>query len=140
MSADQVGEALEHESGLLALAGTADMREVVSRASVGDQDAQLGLSVYVHRLRSAIGAMTAALGGLDALVFTGGVGENAPVVRGAATAGLEYLGVALNQGLNAAARSDANISTERAPVQSLVVTAREDLEIAREVRQVLALH
>jgi acetate kinase len=81
--------------------------------------------------------MAAALSGVDALVFTGGVGENAPVVRAGAVAGLEFLGVAVNPGRNAAARGDADISAAGAPVAALVVTAREDLEIAREVREVL---
>jgi acetate kinase len=137
LSAEQVSDALEHRSGLLGIAGTADMREVVERMNSGDPLARLAFDVYLHRLRAAIAAMTAALGGLDALVFTGGVGEHAPAVRSGAATGLEYLGVALNHGLNAAAGGDANISAERAPVQTLVVTAREDMQIARETRAVL---
>ena len=81
--------------------------------------------------------MAAALSGVDALVFTGGVGEHAPVVRAGAAAGLEFLGVAVNHGRNAAARGDADVSADGADVATLVVSAREDLEIAREVRHVL---
>jgi acetate kinase len=112
----ELGNALEHGSGLQGLADTADMRAVLERARGGDHVAQLAFDVYVHRLRGAIGAMAAALGGVDALVFTGGVGERAPAVRDAATEGLGLLG--------------------DAPV--LVVEAREDVEIARQVRSVLA--
>ncbi len=138
MSPDALTDALEHESGLLGLAGTADLREVVDRAPT-EPAARLALDVYVHRLRSAIAALTASLGGLDVLVFTGGVGENAPTVRALAAAGLEYLGVAVDQGSNAVARADANISADGARVQTLVVTAREDVQIADETRQVLGL-
>ena len=77
----ELSEALEHESGLLGLAGTADMREVIDRTEGGDQLATLALEVYLHRLRAAIAAMAASLQGLDVLVFTGGVGERAPLVR-----------------------------------------------------------
>jgi acetate kinase len=107
----EMAEALEHSSGLLALAGTADMRELLERDDAG---AQLALGVYVHRLRAGIASMAAALGGADAIVFTGGVGENSPEIRRRALEGLGFL--------------DA---------RELVVAAREDLEIARQVRSAL---
>jgi acetate kinase len=127
--------ALEHESGLLALAGTPDMREILAR---DDPDARLGLAVYVHRLRAGIAAMAAALGGLDALVFTGGVGENAARVRAEAAAGLAFLGVDLDVEANADAQPDAEVTAPEARVRTLVVEAREDLEVARGTRQALA--
>jgi acetate kinase len=133
-----MSEALEHESGLAGLAGSADMREVLARAEAGDAEARLARDVYVHRLRAGIAAMTAALGGLDAVVFTGGVGEQAPAIRAAAAEGLRYLGVELDPGANDAATGDADIGAAGAPVRTLVVTAREDLEIARQVRELLA--
>jgi len=117
---------LEHESGLLALAGTADMREI------GDGPA---LDVYLHRLRAGIAGMTAALGGLDALVFTGGVGEHAAGVRRRAADGLGFLGVAVDPSRDDT--TDADISAPGAAVRTLVVTAREDLEIAAAVRAIL---
>src|SRR5262249_347104 len=83
--------ALEHQSGLLGLSGAGDMREVEARAAAGDAAAGLALEVYVHRLRAGIAAMTASLGGLDVLVFTGGVGEHSPEVRGRAADGLGWL-------------------------------------------------
>jgi acetate kinase len=126
MAERDLARALEHESGLLALAGTDDMREVVQRGG-------LALDVYLHRLRAHIAAMTAALGGLDALVFTGGVGERSPEVRAGAAEGLGFLGVAVDAQRNG--RGDEEIGA--GPVRVLVVEAREDLEIARGTRRVL---
>jgi acetate kinase len=133
-----VADALEHRSGLLALAGTADMATVVDAWRRGEPAATLAVDVYVHRLRAAIAAMVAGLGGLDAVVFTGGVGENAPTVRAAALAGLGFLGVTLDaprndQAVDDAAR-EADITADGSTVRTLVVAAREDLEIARGVR------
>jgi acetate kinase len=134
-----VADTLEHQSGLLALAGTADMAAVADAFRRGEPAATLALDVYVHRLRAAIAAMVAGLGGLDALVFTGGVGENAPTVRAAAAAGLGFLGVALDarrndEAVGAAAAPEADLTAEGSTVRTLVVPAREDLEIARGVR------
>jgi acetate kinase len=131
----EMAQALEHDSGLLALAGTADMREVLTRT---DERARLALAVYCHRLRAGIAAMAAALDGLDALVFTGGVGERAAAVRAQAADGLGFLGVGLESARNEAAQGDADISAAGARVRTLVVTAREDLEIAAQVRAVLS--
>jgi acetate kinase len=136
---EQVADALEHRSGLLALAGTADMATVVDAWRRGESAATLAVDVYVHRLRAAIAAMVASLGGLDALVFTGGVGEKAPTVRAAAVAGLGFLGVAIDaprndQAVGTAPAPDADIAADGSTVRTLVVAAREDLEIARGVR------
>jgi acetate kinase len=133
---DDVADALEHRSGLLALAGTADMRQVLAAAGDGDAAAGLALEVYVHRLRAGVASMAAAMGGIDALAFTGGVGENAPAVRARAAEGLAFLGIELDGRFNMSARPDAEIGAEDAAVRTLVVAAREDLEIAREVRQI----
>jgi len=102
-----------------------------------EPEATGAFDVYLHRLCREIAAMTAALGRLDALVFTGGVGEHAPEVRAAVAARLGYLGVGLDAAANATVRADASISAEGAPVATLVVTAREDLEIARLVRELV---
>lgn len=139
MDARELTDALFHRSGLVALAGTADMRAVVERAARRDEAAALALAVYLHRLRAAIAAMTAALGGLDALVFTGGVGERSAQVRSAAAAGLAYLGVVLDPVSNAEHRGgDTDVTGPGAGVRTFVIAAREDLEIARGVRAVLA--
>jgi acetate kinase len=137
LGVDEVSNALEHGSGLRGLAGTADMREVLDRARAGDEDAVLARDTYVHRLRALIAAMTAALGGLDALVFTGGVGERSSAIRSAAAAGLEFLGVAVDRALDDAAQPDADVSAAGAAVRTLVIAAREDVEMAREARALL---
>ncbi|MEO5723800.1 MAG: acetate/propionate family kinase [Ilumatobacteraceae bacterium] len=137
LSAHDVSTALEHESGLLALAGTADMRVVEARAAAGDSAAELALDVYVHRLAAAIASMAVAADGLDVLVFTGGVGEHSSTVRALATARLAFLGVRIDDGLNRTAVSDADITDVRGAIRTLVVTAREDIQIASEVRQLI---
>ena len=138
MTEAELAEALDQRSGLQALAGTADMREVLERMSGGDQPAQLAFDVYIHRLRSLVASMAAAMGGLDVLVFTGGVGENAPEVRAATVAGLRFLGLAIERALNASVETDTDISAADARLPTLVVKAREDVEVAREVRRILA--
>ena len=135
----QLANSLEHESGLEGLAGTPDMREVLEREARGDESATMALGVYIHRLRAAIAAMVAALGGLDALVFTGGVGERAVEVRARAAAGLGFLGIELDDAANGEeARGDHDVGAAGARVGALVIASREDLEIARGVREVLA--
>jgi acetate kinase len=138
LSEQALSTALEHESGLLGLAGTADMREVLARVQSGDGDAQLALDVYVHRLRAGIAEMAAALGGFDVLVFTGGVGERSAEIRARAVAGLGFLGAALDGEANAAAQPDAELGAADAAVRVFVVRAREDLEIARQARALLS--
>jgi len=113
------------------------MKQVLESRAGGDAQAALGVAVYVHRLRALIAAMTASLGGLDALVFTGGVGEHAAAIREEACAGLRFLGVAIDATANGAAKPDAEITATGSAVRVLVVAAREDLEIAREVRKTL---
>ena len=128
----EVAETLEKRSGLAALAGTPDMREVLAAADRGEPDAVLGLEVYVHRLAAGIAAMAAAAGGLEALAFTGGVGEHAGEVRARAAERLAFLGVAVDPTRDDT--TDGEITAPGALVRTLVVPAREDLEIARGTR------
>lgn len=139
LDAEHVGRELEEHSGLAGLSGgSGDMRDVLAARASGDEHAHLAFDVYVHRLVREIAAMAASLLGLDVLVFTGGVGEHAPAVRAAAAERLGFLGVAVDPGRNATAiGGDANIGALDAPVATLVVEAREDLEIARHTRLVL---
>jgi len=135
----ELAATLEYRSGLTGLAGTGDMREVLSRAAAGDLRAVLGRDVYLHRLRALIGAMAAAMDGLDAIVFTGGVGENAAEIRLRAAAGLGFLGVRVDESRNAGnGADDYEIGADGAPVRAFVIAAREDKQIAGEVRSVLA--
>jgi acetate kinase len=137
LSADEVGTALEHRSGLAGLSGSGDMREVLTRAASGDERSVLARDVYLHRLRGYVASMAAAMGGLDALVFTGGVGENAPEIRSRTMDGLGFLGVRCDPARNEPDGGDREIGAAGAPVRSFVITAREDLEIARQVRRLL---
>ena len=135
----ELGHALEHESGLFGLSGTADMRELLELAADGDEAATLALDVYVHRLSAAVAAMAASLGGLDVLAFTGGVGEHAAKVRRRAADRLAFLGVAIDDRLNEEADGDADISAAGTGVSTVVVASREDLEMARQVRTTLGV-
>lgn len=136
LSPAEVNDGLEHQAGLAGLSGTSgDMQEVMAAAAnVGDRRAGLALDVWIHRLVREIGAMVGVLGGLDVLVFTGGIGEHAPDLRARVAARLAYLGVALDQERNAAARDDTDISALESSGATCVVKAGEDLEIALEVR------
>ncbi len=138
----ELADGLEHRSGLAGLADlpgeSGDIRDVAAAAARGAEAARLALAVHAHRLVAGIAMMAAAMNGMDALVFTGGIGEHQPAVRASAAAGLRFLGVAIDQDANAAARSDADISAPGCRVRTLVVTAREDVEIARQVRSLLA--
>lgn len=136
---DELDDVLEHHSGLKGLSGTSgDMREVLHARSHGDQDATAAFDVFVHSLRREIGGMAASAGGLDLLVFTGGIGEHLPQVRSSAVAGLGHLGVQIDQSRNAAAHADWDISSDRASVRTVVVSASEEAEIARQTCRKLA--
>ncbi|MGH2688049.1 MAG: acetate/propionate family kinase, partial [Actinomycetota bacterium] len=138
LSPDEMADRLERSSGLLGISGiSGDMRRVLEAAGRGDDRARLAIDTWTHRLRSAVGAMAAAMGGVDVVVFTGGVGEHNPGLRERVCDGLAFLGLALDPERNRSAEGDADLSAEDAAVRSLLVRAREDLEIAREVRQVL---
>jgi acetate kinase len=137
LSADEVMTGLDREGGLLGLAGSADMRDVLAGADRGAGDAILALDVYVHRLVGSVASMVAALGGLDALVFTGGVGEHAPGIRKRTVEALGFLGLGLDPARNEAGAVDRDISSAGAVARSFVIEAREDLEIARGVRRLL---
>jgi acetate kinase len=134
LGADELDDLLNRRSGLLGLTGRGDMRDVQDAASRGDEVAEAALDVYRHRLRSYIGSYVAHLGGLDALVFTAGVGENNALLRRRTLAGLEFLGINVDSDRNELASRDARaISPEGSPVSVLVIPTNEELEIARQV-------
>jgi len=137
LAPSELASILEQRSGLLGLAGDADMRMVLAAEDAGDEAAHLAVEVYLHRLRAGIAAMAAALDGLDVLVFTGGVGERSAPIRKRAAARMSLLGVAVDDEANADPELDAEIGARRAAARTLVVAAREDLQIARDVRGVL---
>jgi len=123
---------LEQHSGLVGLAGTTDLRTVLEREAAGDADARLAVQVWLHRFTRELGGLVAVLGGLDALVFTGGVGEHAAGLRARACARLGWLGVELGAGVGPV------LSAAASSIAVLVVPAREDLQVAAEVRDLLA--
>jgi acetate kinase len=136
LTLDEVQWALGHESGLLGLSGLTPRVDLLERSD--SADAKLALSVFVHRVTGAVAAMAAALGGLDALVFTAGIGENSSGVRAQICAPLEFLGVVLDDDANREAKPDAEIATRSSSVRVVVLRAREDIVVARAARSLLA--
>lgn len=128
---EDVSHVLEQESGLLGLCGDAEMPAVLRRANDGDDTALLARDVYLHRLVTAIGACTAALGGLDALVFTGGVGAGSAEIRARTVAALAWLGLGIDE--HAPSGTVSEITARGAAVRTFVVDAREDLEMVLQI-------
>jgi acetate kinase len=130
-------KALNHESGLLGLSGiSSDMRQILSELP-HNPDARLAVEVYVHRIRQTVGAMAATLGGVDALVFTAGVGERSQEIRKRVCENLDYLGLELDRTANETCRPDGDIATPGSKARILVITTREDLMIMRETRRLV---
>jgi acetate kinase len=133
LSMDQLDELLNKRSGLKGICGANDMREVLRLSNSGDQAAALAIDMYAYRIKKYIGAYLAALGGLDALIFTAGIGENSTEIRARACMGLERLGIAIDPRKNeAAAHGPRAIHTDRSPIQVLVVPTDEEWEIAEQ--------
>jgi acetate kinase len=131
MRADDVEGLLNRESGLKGICGVSDMREILERAAKGDERAELAIGMFCYRIRKYIGAYHAVLGRLDALVFTGGIGENAAPVRQRACEALGHLGIAIDQAKNsAAAGAIAEVQRDGLPVKVLMVRTNEEREIA----------
>lgn len=137
MSVDEVDRLLNKQSGLLGLCGDVDMRTILNRRDLGDEAASLAIDVYIHRLQKYIGAYFAVLGGLDALVFTAGVGENSSVIRELVTANLSHLGLSVDPVLNRCtphSRAPRDVSALGSSVPALVVPTDEETAIARAAR------
>lgn len=131
--ADELDSILNHDSGLLGISGiSSDMRDVLEAAEKSNARAKLAFEIFIHRLQKGIAAMAASLGGLDAIVFTAGIGENSAAVRSASCAKLGFLGVELDQNKNASAEPDLDIAAPDSRVHILVIRAQEDWAIARE--------
>ena len=135
LSTDEIDAVLNSRSGMLALAGDNDMREVQRRVRAGDAAAELALDVYCYRIRKYVGAYLAALGGADAIVFTAGVGENDAVVRARSLEGLERLGIVVDSARNQG--GETIISPDDAPVAVLVIPTDEELEMATQAAAVV---
>ena len=136
---DQVDDLLNRKSGLKGLSGvSSDMRDVEQAIDLGNTRARLAFDVFVHRLVQWIGAMTAVLGGMDALVFTAGIGENSARVRSAVSKQLAFLGLKIDAGANAVCRPDIDIAAADSAVRVLVIRTQEDWQIARECARLSA--
>ena len=134
----ELDQALNADSGLLGVSGvSANMRDVLTEASAGNRRAQLARDMFVHRLVTTIGGMVALLNGLDALVFTAGIGERSPEIRQLTSDALSYLGLLIDPAANRQGALDSNIASSDSAVQVLVIAAREDLAVLRQVRRVL---
>jgi len=135
LDVDELDHALNYESGLLGVSGvSSDMRQVLSELA-GNPNARLAVEVYVHRIRQTVGAMAATLGGVDALVFTAGVGEHAPEIRKRVCENLNYLGLELDRTANETCQPDADVAMPASAARILVIATREDLTIMRETRK-----
>jgi acetate kinase len=135
-SVDQLDDMLNRHSGLLGISGvSSDMRDVLEAAAKNNDRAKLAFDIFVHRLQTGIAAMAASLGGVDAIIFTAGIGENSADVRRATCARLGFLGVYIDEGKNSSAKPDIGISTSKSAVRVLVIRAQEDWSIARECAQ-----
>ncbi len=133
LDSHQIDQMLNQESGLLGISGlSGDMREILVAKQKGHERAKLAFDIYIHRLREAIGSMAAVLGGMDALVFSAGVGENSPEVRAAACSTLEFLDLKIDRELNSRPFLDCDISTADSRVRVFVIGAEEDWAIATE--------
>jgi len=132
-SGDELDDILNKKSGLLGISGTSsDMREILTAVRNGHGRAKLAFDTYIHRLQSGIGSMIAVLGGVDALVFTAGVGENSSEVRAAACENFAFMGLKVDPERNIQSPADREISPREATIRVLVIHAQEDWMIARE--------
>ena len=138
LDADALDHALNLDSGVKGLASGGGMIEIERRALAGDQAAELGLTVMLHRLAAAVAAMAASAGGLDALAFTGGIGEGSALVRERLCSRLGFLGVQLDAARNDNPELDCDVAAEASAVRVLVVQAREELVAARAASSLLA--
>jgi acetate kinase len=133
LDGQEIDDLLNQKSGLLGVSGlSGDMREIVAAKEQGHERAKLAFDMFVHRLQRGIGAMVAVLGGIDALVFTAGIGENSPELRSATCSTLGYLGLKLDAAANAHPTLDEDIAAQDSRVRVLVIRAQEDWQIARE--------
>ena len=132
MTAAEVDELLNKKSGVYGIAGYSDFRDLESGAENGDKKCRLALDMFVYSVKKAIGAYAAAMGGVDALVFTAGIGENTVLVREEITDGMEFLGIKIDKELNNFKGEERDISAPDAKVKSLVIPTNEELMIAKD--------
>jgi len=135
---DKVKNMLNYEAGMMGLTGHNDMRDIIAKIESGDKDAMLAYQMYAYRIRKYIGAYTAAMNGLDAIVFTGGIGENDKLMRKMSSSNMEYLGINFDEEKNnVSSKEIREINTENSPAKILVIPTDEELEIATQCYKLL---
>jgi acetate kinase len=135
---EELEEMFNNESGLKGICGANDMREIIRRSSSSDESAQLAIDMYCYRIKKYIGAYSAVLGRVDAIVFTGGIGENASLIRKLCCEGLDLLGIIIDNQRNEACSGElSEIQGEKSPVKILVIPTNEELEIAHQTYELI---
>ncbi|MGI8905147.1 MAG: acetate/propionate family kinase [Candidatus Sumerlaeaceae bacterium] len=138
LSTAEARKILSSESGIKALSGVSgEMREIINAAQQGDARAQMAIDAFVYKVRQWIGCAAVALGGIDALVFTGGIGERSALIRAKCCENLDFLGVHLRIQVNDTAKPDCDVATTGSPVRILIIEANEEIIVARACKQVL---
>ena len=137
LTPDEIDTVMNKKSGMLGLTGTSDNRTIEQRAKQGDKRAKLVESMLCHQLTKYIGGFAAAMGGLDAVVFTGGIGENNPQYRTRVGKNLEFLGTAVNEETNKLRGEEVEISVPGSKVRMFVIPTNEELMIARDTKEIV---
>jgi acetate kinase len=139
MNLEEMLKSLSTEAGLLGLSGgvSGDIRDLENAAASGNADAQLALDVYVAEIRRQLGSMLVALGGLDALVFTGGIGENGANIRAAVCSGLSELGISLDEVKNRSSKGEVRLDAADSRAQIWIIPTNEELIVARQTASAL---
>jgi acetate kinase len=139
LTCKELDRALNHSSGLLGVSGVSpNLAQIEVAAAQGNPRARLAFDMFAEQVREAIGRLAAALGGMDALIFTDRIGEGSAALRAAACEGLDFMGLRLDGKRNAEARADVDIATADSPARILVIHTEEELMVARETRRVMA--
>jgi len=132
MSADEVDTLLNKKSGVTGIAGKSDFRDLTQGRNEGDEKCALALDMFTYSVKKCVGAYAAAMGGVDVIVFTAGIGENTPHIRAAILEGLEYMGVEFDNELNQTWGKEVDISKAGSKVKTLVIPTNEELMIAKD--------
>lgn len=135
LPSEQIADLLNKKSGLLGLCGNSDMRDIIGKAKSGDKPSQMAIEIFVYRIQKYIGAYIAALNGIDAIVFTGGIGENSPYIRSLIAKNFSYLNITVDNEKNE--KNKPIFSTSNSPVHLLTIPANEEKVIAQQTYQLL---
>ena len=139
MTADEVDEYMNKQSGMLGITGiSSDFRDIIQAEEEGNERARIALDMFCYRVRNYIAQYAGVMGGIDALVFTAGIGENNPFIRSRSTTRLEFMGIKIDEEKNNTKADEIDISAEDAKVKTFVIATNEELAIARECKALLS--